>query len=160
MRHGHENLEQVINRLSELDHLLAPKSLENDHPCYTLNFGDKINLHLREFVLKEGNRDGWFLSSKFEVVRYRSSKAYNNNIKIIGNVLAEKMEYFDRPISSAILYICKGNVNNVSDSLVEFEPNDIIAKYSSVILNGQGDALFVPVVHTLFEPRNAHHQPE
>ncbi|XP_058128451.1 uncharacterized protein LOC131270714 [Anopheles coustani] len=90
LRNGRSNLEQFINRLSELDSFNIPKQLMSPANVFLKENQNNVNrrlntpgipgggngknrrftLYVRDFMLTKGNRDGWFRSTQNDIIQY------------------------------------------------------------------------------------------
>uniref|UniRef100_A0A4Y0BCY6 Transposase domain-containing protein n=1 Tax=Anopheles funestus TaxID=62324 RepID=A0A4Y0BCY6_ANOFN len=150
LRNGHRCLEQTVNRYSEFEQLNFPKKTPANETTLK-GSGDNVVVTMPDFILKSNNRDGWFLSPEKEVIRFFSADKSSGTIKIIGRKLIDPEEYFDDPVSSGVINICKGKISNLSPNSIEYELSDIKAKMVAIKLDNEGHTMFAPLVHTLID---------
>lgn len=72
LRSGYKCLEQVRNRLSELETFNAPDEVEN-FVCFLSGHGVNVTLHMKDYNLQKMFRNSWFLSTEYEVIKYCSA---------------------------------------------------------------------------------------
>ena len=148
LRSGYKNLEQVINRLSELDNLTAPEPMKF---FYDIEIhGTNVTVLMNNYVLKKGNRDGWFLSTGQEVIQYCSAAKVSSTVRITGKkLIGRKKEAFIFPLSSTYLFTFECNINEIARTMVELSPSEVFCKLVAIPLNEDGDTFFTPLIHTL-----------
>ncbi|XP_053664208.1 uncharacterized protein LOC128713372 [Anopheles marshallii] len=150
LRHGHRCLEQAVNRYSEFEQLTISK-MRPDNETTLKGSGDNIVVTMKDFILRPNNRDGWFLSPEKELIRFCSAEKSSGTIKLIGRKLIDPVEYFDGPVSSGVINICKGKISNLSPNTFEYKTSDVKGKMVAVKLDNEGLTMFAPLVHTLID---------
>ncbi|XP_049300171.1 uncharacterized protein LOC125772934 isoform X1 [Anopheles funestus] len=148
VRSGWKNLEQVRNRLSELELFNAPDEIEN-FVCYISGHSDNVTLHMKDYKLQNNFRNSWFLSTEYEVIKYCSAARVSSSVKVTGQKLLEREECFVYPYSSANMFICQGNINNLDATTTEFDTCSIFCKLVALPIALNGETKFVPLIHTI-----------
>ncbi|XP_061519266.1 uncharacterized protein LOC133395040 isoform X2 [Anopheles gambiae] len=97
LRSGVNCLQQVINRLAELDQLdNRHKNTEENikYPCVK-HHCDKRTAHIRQgLMLQQGDRNGWFLTKDNHVVRFESAVERASTVVIKGKKASDQRGIF------------------------------------------------------------------
>uniref|UniRef100_A0A182PWS7 MULE transposase domain-containing protein n=1 Tax=Anopheles epiroticus TaxID=199890 RepID=A0A182PWS7_9DIPT len=102
LRSRRQDLQQLINRLSELESF-------HKYEGETQN-GQSIN-----FKIQDNHRDGWMLTKQHKIIRFskmhsQSSSAFH------GRVLQEQWNYFEYPFKSSVVNIYVGKSSQFSNT--------------------------------------------
>ncbi|XP_061496463.1 uncharacterized protein LOC133390970 [Anopheles gambiae] len=147
LRSGWKNLEQVINRLSELDNFNASEPMK---VLYEIEgHGDNVTLQMNDYILKKGNRDGWFLSTEYEVIQFCSAAKVASSVVITGKKLMGNKATYNFPVSSKYLHTFECNVKDSSTATININPSRIFCKLVAIPLGENGRTHFTPLIHTL-----------
>ncbi|XP_058820704.1 uncharacterized protein LOC131682907 isoform X2 [Topomyia yanbarensis] len=149
IRSGWKSLEQVINRLSEVDsheyYRMQPSRIRK-YPSIATS-GDSIRVHVKDgFILSTLYRNGWFLTNNNQVVRF-VNVLKSPKIIIFGKILEEKRNFFSDPVESSVLHVFTGNIHSLSANEFQFACEDIKCKLVAVM--SVNDHVFIPLLHTL-----------
>lgn len=153
LRSGWRNLEQVINRLSELDHFQALLRRNNATPrkTYIKTHRDGVIVYFKSFKLKQTKRDAWFLTKNNVVVQYCTASQRASTIVIEGKRLMDPTVAFDNPCDSTGLNVCLGLVTSLWGPNIHVDASEIKCKLAAIQVDEEGQHLFVPLVHTLVD---------
>ncbi|XP_065080788.1 uncharacterized protein LOC135703463, partial [Ochlerotatus camptorhynchus] len=148
IRSGSKTLEQVINRLSELnshDYYKTHQSSKK-YPSITI-CGESVRAELEEwFVLSTSHRNAWFLTKTNQVVRFVNA-IQTPTLIIYGKVVIRNRIFFQDPFTSSVLHIFCGNINNLSANEFLFSYDEIKCKL--VAVQSGDEFVFIPLLHTL-----------
>lgn len=133
IRSGSKTLEQVINRLSEVnshDYYNTHKSTIQYPSIKTC--GDSVRAELEEgFSLSTSHRNGWFLTKTNQVVRFVNA-TQTTSILIHGRVVIGNQNFFQDPFTSSVLHVFYGSINNLSADELFFSYSEIKCKLVAV----------------------------
>lgn len=148
IRSGSKTLEQVINRLSEVnsnDYYRSRQSTTK-YPSIT-TCGSSVRAELEEgFVLGTSHRNGWFLTKTNQVVRFINA-VQSPSLIIHGKIMIGNGNYFQDPFTSSVLHVFCGDINNLSTCEFLFSFDEIKCKL--VAVKSKDEFVFIPLLHTL-----------
>ncbi|XP_041784539.1 uncharacterized protein LOC121600195 [Anopheles merus] len=150
-RTGHRTLNQIVCRLIELTQLEAADARKKDdrvYPSLKVKKDEVILLVKPKFMLRKGNRNGWFLTQEDQIVRYCTAEKSSDSYFIEGRLLKEKQPTFSQPCSSAIIYNFTARVEDLSQEIVRIELKEIKCKLVAVSLDQGNTFYFSPLLHT------------
>ncbi|XP_035912909.1 uncharacterized protein LOC118512515 [Anopheles stephensi] len=152
LRNGWKSLHQIVNRLSELEDFQS--RMNQDAVPSQVNLtkhGSEVIIECNGFKLKKKFQDSWFLTVENQVVQYsRALYTSSTSVVIIGKRFNDHSHYFEEPCNSTGLNICHVNINskNISKN-VECHPEHIKCKLVLNRLDVEGNAVLIPLLHTL-----------
>ncbi|XP_053685668.1 uncharacterized protein LOC128735198 [Sabethes cyaneus] len=156
LRSGWKGLEQVINRLSEInseEYYITQKSKTRpkNYPSVRICGGERVIDVNEDCFLNNSERNAWFLTHKNQIVRF-DHVTEAPQLKIIGKIVKEKNDYFTYPFTSSFLNIYCSNNSNLSGAYSKFSCSDIKCKL--VAIERRSNHVFIPLVHTLIKQNN------
>lgn len=151
LRSGWKSLEQVINRLSEInsnEYYTTKKSQarRGQYPYVRTSGTTKILEVKEDFFLNSSDRNAWFLTRNNQIVRF-DDVIESHQMEIYGKVLASKKDFFTYPFASSFLYIYLGFSRSLSNVITKFNCSDIKCKLVSV--KYEDNRVFIPLMHTI-----------
>ncbi|XP_061502374.1 uncharacterized protein LOC133391534 isoform X1 [Anopheles gambiae] len=151
MLRGRSNdLEQVINRISEL---IQFESLDKHEKTNYPRLGIKKNqtmLHLRkDFVLCKEFKNQWFVSKDHSVYKFLGAIEQNSEITVFAQNMAVVEEAFDSPCSSLDLLIYEGSIKDLAIGTVTLKASDVMCKLVAAGTDNPNTFIFSPLLHTL-----------
>ncbi|XP_061508321.1 uncharacterized protein LOC133392261 [Anopheles gambiae] len=153
LRSGWKNLEQAINRLSELDEFEMPMERSNVKYPTICTKGKITTVHVREnFNLQNNDKNCWFLTKDCCIIKFKSTNTETVNggrLSISGQKLAVKGLAFSEPFDSSELFIFKGNTESLENYRLELNTDFIKCKLVCIKGITPNDTMFIPLVHTL-----------
>ncbi|XP_050072641.1 uncharacterized protein LOC126560728 [Anopheles maculipalpis] len=151
LRTGHRTLAQVVSRLIELRELETKVNHENvSYPILKHKKDEVIFNVTLKFMLRKGDRNGWFLTKENLIIRYCSVKIISGSYVVEGQQLLRIQPAFSYPISSETVYNFLGRVEDISKETVLVDLSNIKAKLVAVSVDGIS-FYFSPLLHTLME---------
>lgn len=154
MRKGNKPLEQIANRLMERNTIeiqeLSNNSNKDDRPVIKTYMYKKTSItviHLESFILSTNNQNKWFLTNNCEIFELISIEDNDMCISLIGNIIQNVTDVFDKPIRSSFLYIFMINCNSIRRLKATVNITDIKCKL--VTAEYCSNIYFVPLIHTL-----------
>ncbi|XP_049300465.1 uncharacterized protein LOC125774091 isoform X2 [Anopheles funestus] len=150
VRTGPRTLEQVVCRLTELREVEVAVSQElKVYPHLKIKSGEVI-LHIRkDFLLRQGNRNGWFLTKDKEIIRYYTATQDSENVYIEGHILQKKSLSFTRPCNSDIIFNFDGRLDDLSNEVAKINVDRVMCKLAAVSVDEGISYHFSPLLHTL-----------
>ncbi|XP_035896963.1 uncharacterized protein LOC118505369 isoform X2 [Anopheles stephensi] len=149
VRTGHRTLDQVVSRLTELRELEIKHNKTNiSYPIVKHNKAEVIFNITSKFMLRKGNRNGWFLTKENEIIRYSSVKQVAGSYVIEGQQLLRKQAAFSYPIASETVYNFQGKLEDISQEIVQVELSNVRVKLVAISVDGISFH-FSPLLHTL-----------
>ncbi|XP_055590709.1 uncharacterized protein LOC129742793, partial [Uranotaenia lowii] len=151
LRSGWKTLEQVINRLSEINsseyYTRKPSKTLNQNFPNIRTCGKAKVLDINEtFSLSNTDKNAWFLTNDNQIVRFENV-VESNKLIINGRQLALQEDFFIYPFASSFLYIYVGHLRSLSKEYSKLSVDDIKCKLVSI--EHKDKRVFVPLVHTI-----------
>lgn len=115
-------------------------SIENDSICYA-------KMEWKAFSLSNDSANKWFLTKSNEIVAMKYVVVNNESLEINGAALRNKTSFFETPIRSTYLHIYQSDCSE--SSAKRYKIDDIKCKMVSIPFNEDGEAVFIPLLHTL-----------
>ncbi|XP_055599410.1 uncharacterized protein LOC129748738 isoform X1 [Uranotaenia lowii] len=144
VRSGWKCLEQVVNRLSEVQcHNIYRDESSINYPYKTPS---GVVLFKPGFLLKNSTQDCWFLSKKKEIVQFVKADS-ETELVIHGRSIKVKSDYFDYPHNSSDINVFKGNIDSLTKYDSVYKCDDIKCKL--VAINCGSHYIFIPLLHTM-----------
>lgn len=148
-------LEQVTRRLLEssvikqnirIDPIKFKPNVQCESKFENQTVYNKINISSDVLLSSRKVGDQWFLTKSGNIVKFRYAIRSESSLKILGNRVMNKTNFFSSPISSQILkiYVSDGELD---DALSMFNLDDIMAKMIFLHFNEQH--VFAPILHSL-----------
>lgn len=150
VRTGHRCLSQVVGRLVELQELeTASEKVQFLYPFLKTKQEETI-LHVRsDFILRQGNRNGWFLTKNNEIVRYSKAIETGGLFFIEGHKILRKKPSFSYPRSSDVIFNFVATIQDLSSEVERVNVSDVKCKLVAVSLDEGVTFHFSPLIHTL-----------
>lgn len=156
LRSGWKGLEQVINRLSEInseEYYITQKSKtrSKNYPCVRICGGERVIDVNENCFLNKSDRNAWFLTHKNQIVRF-DHITETPQLKINGKIIKEKNNYFSYPFASSFLNVYCSDKRSLSSVCSKFSCSDIKCKL--VAIEHRSNYVFIPLIHTLIKQNN------
>lgn len=152
LRHGSRNLEQIVNRIAETEHLnIATENTSvKNYPMIT-TIGNNECIHIRsDFMLKPDERNQWFMLKDNTVVKYESAALGSQEFVIYGSQFLKQRESFVQPCSSYDLHITTADLNDLSRDCIQVDVSEVLCKLSAIKVEDNA-LMFTPLLHTLIK---------
>lgn len=152
LRSGWKSLEQVLNRLSEIDskeyyHTTEKsKKHKQNYPSIRVCRNKKVLDVNENCFFDSSNRNGWFLTHKSQIVRF-DYVLESSQLEIYGKVVSSKQDFFTYPHASSFLNIYLSNKKSLSNIKSKFNCSEIKCKL--VAIEWGDHFVFVPLIHTM-----------
>ncbi|XP_040170673.1 uncharacterized protein LOC120904611 [Anopheles arabiensis] len=152
VRTGNNCLSQVVGRIGELSRIeTSTQKTKLTYPYIKLRQEEAI-LHVRsDFVLRQGNRNAWFLTRNNEIVRYIRATELSGTFVIEGHQILKKRAAFTYPCSSEVIFNYIASVDDLSSEIVRINVRDVKCKFVAISLDGGVSFHFSPLTHTFQE---------
>uniref|UniRef100_A0AAG5DM47 Transposase domain-containing protein n=1 Tax=Anopheles atroparvus TaxID=41427 RepID=A0AAG5DM47_ANOAO len=150
VRGGSRTLEQIICRITErIEMEIEEENNATTYPALKIR-NQEVILNISErFMLRKGNKDGWFLTKSNAIAQYDSASETAGAITIHCRALLNQSPAFSYPCSAEILYIYKADMADISPTVTTLDVWDVKCKLVVAKTSQQGDARFTPLLHTL-----------
>ncbi|XP_053667908.1 uncharacterized protein LOC128718296 [Anopheles marshallii] len=151
VRTGHRSLNQVVCRVTELRELEAADKRIKDTTIYPSikNKNNEVIFFVKaNFVLRKGNRNGWFFTHDNQIVRYSKASEISGKFCIEGHPMLTKQPSFTNPTNSEIIYCYMANAEDISDSIIMVDLDNIKGKLACITLDMGKTLNFSPLLHT------------
>uniref|UniRef100_A0AAG5DCT9 Transposase domain-containing protein n=1 Tax=Anopheles atroparvus TaxID=41427 RepID=A0AAG5DCT9_ANOAO len=155
VRSGWKSLEQVVNRLSELENFCACPLYRkpNQRYPYVTNRGDVTTVHISPcFQLQNRMRNEWFLNRQNRIMQFISvTMDTSSELRITCKRVSTTFVNFNQPFSSRLLYIFKGKISQLSVETEAIELKDIKCKLVRVSRSDKDEMSFLPLLHSVLK---------
>lgn len=149
LRSGNKSLQQLANRLTELDKVSSFQTLPQ-YPYIKQYRNNVIELGIRKgFALNTKPQNSWFLTKNQKIIHFEGAiETEGSNFKIQGRMIIRMNDWFKLPFHSGLINIFCGK--ETKDNLSElgvYGMSDILCKL--VAINDESSTVFVPLLHTI-----------
>lgn len=149
LRSGWKELQQAINRLTELDEFHVAKKTPKTRFPRVSKRGNTITVFIHEdFVMQNTFKNSWFLTKDDRIFKFEDVNDANN---LSGREVKLKGLAFDDPFESSVLNISKGCSTTLTKSCKDVSIEHIKCKLVAVPTSKKNEIIFVPLLHTLEE---------
>lgn len=149
LRQGHNNLQQIANRIAERNLLLSSdKNKKVSRPKIKKGRDNFVECSISsDFCLSNVFKNSWFLTLDNQIVQMTAASEVNEKIILHGKSVKKKDDFFKNPIRSSNLQIYVGSISNLNN-VKTYTIENIFCKMVAINYK-ENKTVFIPLIHTI-----------